>query len=145
MRCEGKDGLTRFSHPRLRVTTPVRRAIEILEENYPRKPQNAEKEGASARFPMEHTRDADEAFHLMQQADGELSGQARNSWRWRILYLRAVIDSELAGNDFKVSPRCEKASEELSKIYYAQKAPFSEAPPTIQSIDKLRKTKNPLG
>ena len=28
---------------------------------------------------------------------------------WRILYLRALIDSELAKNDYQVSPRCEEA------------------------------------
>jgi len=128
-----------------KVMIPVRRAIEILEKNYPRVPQNAEKEGVAARFPMEHTADADEAFRLMQQADTELSPQARISWRWRILYLRALIDSELVRNDFRVSPRCEEAMEELAKIYFAHKAPFSESPPTKQSIEKLRKTGIPYG
>jgi len=128
-----------------KVVPLVRRAIEILENNYPRRPENAEKEGVSARFPMDHTGEADEAFRLMQQADKELSPQARNSWRWRILYLRALIDSELARNDFRVSARCEEALEELSKLYHASKAPFSEAPPTKESIEKLRKNGNPLG
>jgi len=127
------------------VVPSVRRAIEILEKNYPRRPENAEKEGGSVRFLMEHTRDAEEAFSLMRQADRDLSPQARNSWRWRILYLRALIDSELAKNDFRVSPRCEEALEELWKLYYAHKAPFSEAPPTKESIEKLRRTGNPLG
>ena len=128
-----------------KVVPLVRKAIEILEKNYPRRPENAEKEGVSARFPMKHTLDADEAFRLMQQADKDLAPQARICWRWRILYLRALIDSELGKNDFRVSRRCEEALEELSKLYYAHKAPFSESPPTNQSIEKVRKTRNPLG
>jgi hypothetical protein len=128
-----------------KVVPTVRKAIEILENNYPRRPQNAEQDGQLARFVMKYTQDAAEALNLLQQADMDLSPQARNSWRWRILYLRGLIDSELVANNFRISPRCEEALEELSRLYHAQKAPFSEAPPTNKSIEKLRMTKNALG
>lgn len=40
------------------------------------------------------------------------------------------------------SLECEEALEALSKLYHAQRAPFSEAPPTEQSIQTFRITRN---
>ncbi|MGO8732430.1 MAG: hypothetical protein ACLQVM_06540 [Terriglobia bacterium] len=117
----------------------VRRAIEILEKNYPRRMENLGKEGGPVRIVLEHSSDAEEGFRLMQQADKSLSPQARDSWRWRILYLRALIDSELAGNDYRVSSRCEEALRELGSIYYAQRALFWVSPPTQEAIERFRR------
>jgi len=123
-----------------RVVPGVRRAIEILETNYPRRAENLENKTGPVRFVLEHSSGADEAFKLMQQADMSLSPAARSSWRWRILYLRALIDRELVRNDFRVSSRCEEAFQELTNIYYAQKAVYDVAPPTTQAIERFRRT-----
>jgi hypothetical protein len=53
-----------------------------------------------------------------------------------------VIDNELVKNNFQISPRCEQAMQELSMIYYAQKAVFAVAPPTTLAIEKCRKAKD---
>jgi hypothetical protein len=74
----------------------------------------------------------------MTQADEQLPPRARASWRWRILYLRALIDDELVNNDSQVSPRCEQAAEELTKIYYAQKAALAVSPVTKENIERHR-------
>ena len=42
-----------------------------------------------------------QAYELIKEADTKLSVQARNSWRWRILYLRAMIDCEMFNSDGK--------------------------------------------
>lgn len=120
------------------IVPGVRRAIEILERNYPRRAENLKT--GQVRFVMEHSSGTGEAFKLMQQADISLSPPARSSWRWRILYLRALIDNELANNDFRVSSRCEEALQELTNIYYAQKAVYAVAPPTTEALERYRTT-----
>ena len=70
-----------------------------------------------ARIAMGSTDGADEAYRLIETADATLPDQVRTSWRWRILYLRALIGSELAGNDSKVTDRCAEALKELERIY----------------------------
>jgi hypothetical protein len=139
------------------VVAPVRRAIEILETNLPRWAENLGKGAPRFVFdprcalsycepPVPRTtrgaatwrKSTGEALNLMRQADKQLSARARTSWRWRILYLRALIDDELVNNDFRVSPRCEQAAEELTKIYYAQKAVLAVSPVTKENIERHR-------
>ncbi len=57
----------------------------------------------------------------------------RKAWRWRVLYLRALIDAELAANEFRITGRCEDAFEELVGIYHAEQAAFSVSPPTREA------------
>ena len=120
-----------------KVVVPVRKAIEILETNFPRHAENLEK--GDPRFIMEHTAGTADALNLIEQADTQLSPRARASWRWRILYLRALVDDELAKNDFRVSPRCEQALQELTTIYYAQRAIWAVSPVTKEAIERHRK------
>ena len=124
-----------------KVVVPVRRAIEILETNFPRHTENLEK--GEPRFIMEHTSGTAEALNLMQQADVQLSPRARGSWRWRILYLRALVDDELAKNDFRVSPRCEQALQELTTIFYAQRAIWAVSPVTKEAVERHRSRTGP--
>jgi hypothetical protein len=118
------------------VVVPVRRAIEILETNLPRRAENLEK--GVPRFVLEHTSSTGEALNLIRQADKQLSPRARVSWRWQILYLRALIDDELVKHDFRISPRCDRALHELTKIYYAQHAILAVSPVTKEAIEKHR-------
>lgn len=120
------------------VVPLVRRAIELLEKNYRRRGENLRNARGPVRFVLEQSSGAEEAFNLIRQVDTQLSPQARDSWRWRILYLRALIDSELVKNDFRVSSRCEEAMQELTKIYYAQRALFLVSPPTKEAIKRFR-------
>jgi hypothetical protein len=118
------------------VVTPVRKAIEILETNLPRRAENLEK--GVPRFVLEHSGTTGEALNLIRQADRQLSPRARASWRWQILYLRALIDDELVKNDYRVSPGCEQALESLTKIYCAQKAILAVSPVTKEAIERHR-------
>jgi hypothetical protein len=123
-----------------KVVPLVGKAIEILEKNYPREGENLEKQTGPVRFAMKESSGAEEAFKLLEQADKLLTPRERESWRWRILYLRALVDSELARDNYQISPRCEAALVELTKIYHAQKAVFAVAPPTKEAIERFRKT-----
>ena len=90
------------------VVNDVSRAIEILEANHNRKQIKA---------------NAVEAFNLLQQAEHKLTAQTLKSWRWRILYLRALIDREMYERGGKLEGELLKAAfNELTEIYHAQNA-----------------------
>jgi hypothetical protein len=62
-----------------------------------------------------------QAYDLIQKADSKLSVQARHSWRWRVLYLRALIDCEIFRNKGKIEGAVlKRAFDELTEIYHAQ-------------------------
>jgi len=90
------------------VTESVARAITLLEVNHDRKRLD----------PV-----ALEAFRLLAEAEQKLTPQARASWRWRILYLRGLIDRELVGTKGRLEgATLRKAFEELTAIYHAEGA-----------------------
>lgn len=124
-----------------KVVAPVHKAIEILETNFPRRTENLEK--GEPRFVMEHSSGTGEALNLIRQADNQLPAWARASWRWRILYLRARIDDELARNDFRVSPPCEQALQELTNIFYAKRAIWAVSPVSKEAIERHRSKVGP--
>lgn len=72
---------------------------------------------------------AEEAYATVQRVDAKLTAQARQSWRWRQLYLRALLDSELKTNGGKPNDRCYEVFAELIKLYHAQNANPAVRPP----------------
>lgn len=63
------------------------------------------------------------AFESIRRAESKLTPQARTSWRWRILYLRGLIDAELHRTGGKLEgPRLKQAFEELTRLYHAENA-----------------------
>lgn len=106
------------------VVDSVLEAIRLLEKNFPR--STWEKAGV------------ERAYELIRQADRQLSERARASWRWRILYLRAVIDFELISRpDQPHSDRCDEAFEELTAIYHAENTGGPDAPPSRRCRARL--------
>ena len=59
----------------------------------------------------------DEMLALAEKIDSRLPEWAKKCWRWRLFYLRAVIDFELSHNDNEPNDVTEKAMEELVEIY----------------------------
>ena len=100
------------------VVDPVNRAIAILEKNIERRRED--KDGVT-RFVMKSTVGTDDAYRLIKDADAQLPDRERKSWRWRVVYLRGLIDSELARHEFRVSDRCESAFRELERLYHAER------------------------
>ena len=72
---------------------------------------------------------AEEAYATMQEVATRLTPQARTSWRWRQLYLRALLDSELKTNGGSPNTRCNRAFAELIQIYHAENAIGAVRPP----------------
>jgi hypothetical protein len=82
------------------------------------------------------TRNVEEAFRLISQADSQLTPYARSSWRWRILYLRALIDHELVRTDgWLEGSTLKMAFEELPRIYHTEKACLMLQVPRIDDAD----------
>ena len=79
-------------------------------------------------FEQNHNRDAIgvkaiHAFELVAKADAKMMPAARTAWRWRIFYLRALIDKEIFEHKGKLQGNILKASfEELTRIYHAENA-----------------------
>lgn len=95
----------------------VLEAARILEENHSR-----ENIGESAA----------RAWELMEKSDKALTPWARKNWRWRILYLRALIDYNMYMNNGELrGAALADAFDELTEIYYAQNAYESVRPPRI--------------
>ena len=72
---------------------------------------------------------AEEAYATMQEVATRLTPKARTSWRWRQLYLRALLDSELKTNGGSPNTRCNRAFAELIQIYHAENAIGTVRPP----------------
>jgi len=72
---------------------------------------------------------AQEAYAIMQRLDAKLMPQARKAWRWRLLYLRSLLDAELKANGGKPNERCKEAFAELIRIYHADNADPAVRPP----------------
>ncbi len=88
------------------VVEDVMAAIHRLEETWP---QAGPKSG--------------EARELIEKAEARLTPQARTAWRWRILYLRTVIDTEMARRGGRIGgPILKQAFDELTRIYHAEQA-----------------------
>ncbi|MHB8970702.1 MAG: beta-N-acetylhexosaminidase family protein [Pirellulaceae bacterium] len=72
---------------------------------------------------------AEAAYESVRRIDAQLSPQARQSWRWRLLFVRALLDAELKINGGRPNPRCDEAFAELIEIYHAQNANPALRPP----------------
>jgi hypothetical protein len=75
------------------------------------------------------------AFELAQEAESRLPEQARTGWRWRLLFLRALIDKELFEREGRLEGEAlEAAFAELARIYQVTEATWDRLrPPVAQS------------
>jgi len=72
---------------------------------------------------------AEAAYATVRRVEAKMTHQARQSWRWRLVFLRALLDAELKANRGVPNDRCRKAFAELIEIYHAQNADPAVRPP----------------
>lgn len=74
----------------------------------------------SYRFEISDTSDIEYVYETLTAYDAKLPDGIRKTAKWRMMYLRAVIDHELLKNDFDPSgsERCIEAARELCGIYH---------------------------
>lgn len=91
------------------------------------------KEGDSLELE-EKTSMAAEALELAKKLDSQILPSMKNCWRWRLLYLRAVIDNEVYSSREIHTLLADEAYEEICRMYHAE----------IQ-MDKVRSGIQPSG
>ncbi|MHB1357774.1 MAG: beta-N-acetylhexosaminidase family protein [Anaerolineae bacterium] len=117
------------------LVTPLSQAVTILEHNLAR---NWPQESEGWQVKLAHTQGAADAWQTVHNLNSLLTPERQQCWRWRILYLRAQIDTELVINDGLRTPACESAFKELTRIYHAQQALSWVAPPTKEALAARR-------
>jgi hypothetical protein len=121
------------------VADDVAAAIGILEANHGTFPGvHPGRTDGPYEPPREAVIDAGarRAFDLLDRAQSRLTPRARSSWRWRILYLRAMIDREHFTNGGLPTGRCQDAFAELAAIYHADNAELAVLPPSRAALAK---------
>jgi hypothetical protein len=63
------------------------------------------------------TEDVQQAYGLAESVNASLPAWARQNWRWEILYLRTVLENELANGGLE-TPKAESAMTRLIEIYH---------------------------
>ena len=104
----------------------ILKVIKILEQNHHMRWWPGELEGVKLTldwFPSKGIKPqvdpgAEEAYNIVRQTDANLPEWVRKSWRWRILYIRAMLDAELKANGGLPNEECIKGFKELMKIYH---------------------------
>jgi hypothetical protein len=94
------------------VADDMLEVFRIFEQNHTRGPGHFDINESSIR-----------AFQLVNSAENKLTEQVKKSWRWRIFYLRALIDKEMFERKGKLEGEILKAAfDELTRIYHAENA-----------------------
>jgi hypothetical protein len=130
------------------VVTDVAGVIKTLEQNHHWRWWPGKLEGVKLDlnwFPSRGAKPqtdpgAEDAYATMRRIDGLLTPQAKKSWRWRQLYLRALLDSELKSNGGKPNDKCNDAFAELIKLYHAENANPAVRPPLPKNWNKEKET-----
>jgi len=116
------------------VVEDVARAVEILERNLHHSFW-LDASGAT-RCETNEFAEAEECAGCLRRAETRLTPYAKNSWRWRILLLRALIDLELKSRGGHTGKQCEAAFQELTDIYHAQRAEPCVCPPKVGAVNR---------
>ncbi len=103
------------------VVDAVKSAVDIFQQNHWRN-----QIGASAVT----------AYQLLEQAEANMTGQARCGWRWRLFRIRAALDQELYRNTLNQGRQSvfNAAYEELVAILYAENTWPMLRPVLIQAV-----------
>lgn len=98
------------------------RALQLMECTLPRTFETSLEGGW--RFAVKVPWPIEEIYRIITEIDEKLPEAIRKGWRWRLIYLRAVIDNELYHNEFigLRSELCQKCFEEINKIQYTENA-----------------------
>ena len=69
----------------------------------------------------EHRRRAAEACGIVERMEKAILPSLRGAWRWRLVYLRAMIDREILATRQSAPESARKYFEELVKMYHAER------------------------
>lgn len=125
-------------------TTDLLRAIQLMESSLPRGTEKLTDDGSYGateglegiqetvyRFPIRWGTAIPEIYRIVTEYDKKIPEGLKNSWKWRIVYLRGIIDKELLDNGYvtKYSEVAQKAYHEMHEISHTWNAKFCVHPP----------------
>ncbi|MCG3148621.1 MAG: hypothetical protein PCFJNLEI_02066 [Verrucomicrobiae bacterium] len=75
----------------------------------------------------------------LQRVDAQLPAEKRVAWRWRVLFLRALLDDELQRSDSRPTAKSDEYFEELTRIYHAGNAELAVTPMSRRALNRFRR------
>ncbi|MBN2377752.1 MAG: hypothetical protein JXD22_15250 [Sedimentisphaerales bacterium] len=125
------------------VVDEIQSVIATLEKNHHMRWWPGELEGVKLLmnwFPSKGVKPqpdpgAEEAYATVKQVDAKLPLWARNSWRWRILYIRAMLDAELKANGGSPNEACKEGFRELIRIYHVNEKSDPVVKPPLKVLE----------
>ncbi|MBE6363004.1 MAG: hypothetical protein E7054_05055 [Lentisphaerae bacterium] len=140
-----------------------KRLLELMEENHegviwiePQEEANDSFEMMSSkplwRLKGKTWKNTVEMLAIAEKIDSKLPQWSKKCWRWRLLYLRAVIDFELAQHNNETNEVTEKAMLEIVDIYHVDPktasrrvTPFTDAWIEHHVEEKYKLNRNTIG
>lgn len=86
------------------------------------------------RFPLHFPQMINPTGSLAERLNGLLDKTTQKSWKWRILYLRALIDRDMYHNNWYISEQCVEYMNQLVEIYHGENANYWVSPPTPEAL-----------
>ncbi len=113
----------------LEDTDDLLRAIQLMESCLTRGHEKLP--NGDWRFAIQWGRAIPEIYRIVTRQNERIPERLRNSWKWRIIYLRGILDFELYQNGYvtKHSERAQAAYRELHSLFHTQRALFEVCPP----------------
>jgi len=116
------EALDELTSALLKTETGLARSSEIgsLDEQFEAE-SSLPADFTPKKYVIKNTSDIDYCFEVFEKYNKQLPEKITKNYRFRLYYLRALIDKELKENSFTpiLSGKCQKAFAELKKIYCA--------------------------
>ena len=74
----------------------------------------------------------------LRRVAAQLPALARQAWRWRIIYLRALLDEELHRSGGRPTKLSDEYFEELTRIYHGEQAEWIVSPVSRRQLTRLQ-------
>ena len=75
---------------------------------------------------------------VIRRVEAQLPAPARQAWRWRIIYLRALLDEELHRSGGRPTKLSDEYFEELTRIYHGEQAEWVVSPVSRRQLTRLQ-------
>ncbi|MGN6493712.1 MAG: hypothetical protein ACTHLE_17045 [Agriterribacter sp.] len=125
------------------VTDSVVKMIHTLEQNHHMRWWPGKLEGIKLSldwFPSKNAAPekdpgAEEAYSTAIKTNNEMPEWAKQNWRWRILYIRTMLDAELKSNGGAPNENCYKGFYELLSLYHCTEQTDPVVKPPLSATD----------
>jgi len=89
-------------------------------------------------FLMPKVATPERSADLLRRVENQLPAAVRNAWRWRILFLRTLLDEELHRSGGRPTKLSDNYFDELVRIFYAENAERIVSPPSRSQLMRVK-------